>query len=71
MATQVLIGSPNNLFVFDFGSSGTGSAPFNGDKEEIQEKWDLVQHNVYISGSRGSLYRKPSLEPEITILGTN
>lgn len=71
MAIQVLIGNPNSLFIFDFGSSGTGSAPFNGNKDEIQNKWELVRHNVYISGSRGSLYRPPQGRREITVIHTN
>lgn len=59
MTTQILLGHPNNLFVFDFGSSGTGSAPFSGSEDEIMEKWELVQHNARVSGSQGSLYRPP------------
>lgn len=68
MATQILLGNPNNLYVFDFGRSGTGSAPFNGDENEIEEKWDLVQRNVSISGSRGSLYRRPAEMQKLTVI---
>lgn len=60
MSTQVLLGSPCNLYVFDYGTSGTGSARFTGDAEDIQRHWELVQHNVWISGSLGSLYRRPN-----------
>ncbi len=68
MATQILLGTPTNLYVFDFGRSGTGSARFNGDENEIEEKWDLVQRNVSISGSRGSLYRRPEKLQELTVV---
>ena len=68
MATQILLGNPNNLYVFDFGRSGTGSAPFNGDESEIEKTWDLVQRNVSISGSRGSLYRRPKEMQELTVI---
>lgn len=68
MPTQVLLGNPNNLFVFDFGRSGTGSAPFNGDETTIEEKWDLVQRNVSISGSKGALYRRPEKLRATTII---
>lgn len=60
MPTQVLLGNPTNLFVFDFGRSGTGSAPFNGDETDIEKNWELVQRNVSISGSKGALYRRPA-----------
>lgn len=68
MPTQILLGNPNNLYVFDFGRAGTGSAPFNGDESEIEEKWDLVQRNVSISGSKGSLYRRPEEMRELTVV---
>lgn len=68
MPTQVLLGIPNNLYVFDFGRSGTGSAPFNGDEAEIEKNWDMVQQNVSINGSKGSLYRRPKTMPDITVI---
>lgn len=68
MITQVLLGNPHNLFVFDFGRSGTGSAPFNGDEANIEEKWELVQRNVSISGSKGALYRPPEELREVTVV---
>lgn len=68
MPTQVLLGNPNNLFVFDFGRSGTGSAPFNGDEAEIEETWELVHRNVSISGSKGALYRRPEELRETTVI---
>lgn len=71
MATQILLGNPNNLYVFDFGRSGTGSARFNGDENEIEETWDLVQRNVSISGSRGSLYRRPEDLQELTVVSND
>jgi hypothetical protein len=69
MSTHVLLGNPNNLFVFDFGRSGTGSAPFNGDVDDIEKSWELVQRNVSISGSRGALYRPPKRQQAATVLG--
>ncbi len=66
--TQVLLGIPNNLYVFDFGRSGTGSAPFSGDETEIEQNWDMVQQNVSINGSKGSLYRRPRTLPNITVI---
>lgn len=69
MPTQVLLGNPNNLFVFDFGRAGTGSAPFSGDESEIEEKWELVHRNVSISGSKGALYRRPEELRRTTIIG--
>ncbi len=66
--TQVLLGIPNNLYVFDFGRSGTGSAPFSGDETEIEQNWDMVQQNVSINGSKGSLYRRPRTMPNITVI---
>ncbi len=71
MATQVLLGSPNNLYVFDFGTSGTGSARFTGDADEIQRKWELVQHNVSVSGSLGSLYRRPADRMSVTVVASD
>lgn len=71
MTTQILLGNPHNLYVFDFGRSGTGSAPFNGDESEIEETWDLVQRNVSISGSRGSLYRRPEDMQELTVVSND
>jgi hypothetical protein len=68
MTTHVLVGSPNNLFVFDFGNSGTGSARYTGDEDDILNNWELVQHNVSVSGSRGSLYRRPESKRRITIV---
>lgn len=68
MSTQVLIGNPHSLFVFDFGTSGTGSAPFTGNEDDILRDWELVQHNVSVSGSRGSLYRRPEARREVTVL---
>lgn len=68
MATQILLGNPNNLFVFDFGRSGTGSAPFNGDESDIEQNWELVQRNVSISGSKGALYRRPEKLSDLTII---
>ncbi len=65
---QVLLGIPNNLYVFDFGRSGTGSAPFSGDETEIEKNWDMVQQNVSINGSKGSLYRRPRNVPSITVI---
>lgn len=71
MSTQVLLGSPYNLYVFDFGTSGTGSARFTGDAEDIQRNWELVQHNVTVSGSMGSLYRRPSDRRPLAIVSPN
>lgn len=71
MSTQVLLGNPNNLYVFDFGRSGTGSARFTGDEEDIQRNWELVQHNVSVSGSMGSLYRQPAGRSKATVVGTD
>ena len=71
MATQVLLGSPNNLYVFDFGTSGTGSARFTGDAEDIHRNWELVQHNVSISGSMGSLYKRPVDRRGVTVVATD
>jgi len=66
--TQILLGNPNNLFVFDFGRAGTGSAPFSGDETNIEDTWELVQRNVFISGSKGALYRPPVERREVTIV---
>ena len=71
MATQVLLGNPCNLYVFDYGSAGTGSARFTGDADDIQRSWELVQHNVWISGSMGSLYRRPIDRRDVKALSTN
>lgn len=71
MATQVLLGNPNNLYVFDFGASGTGSARFTGDAEDIQRNWELVQHNVSVSGSMGSLYRRPTERRDVTVVAAS
>ena len=71
MLTQVLLGNPHNLYVFDFGNSGTGSARFCGDEQDIEQTWELVQHNVSISGSRGSLYRRPEGQREVTVVTDN
>lgn len=68
MITQILLGNPHNLFVFDFGRSGTGSAPFCGDESVIETKWELVQRNVSISGSKGALYRPPVEMREVTVV---
>lgn len=68
VVTQILLGNPHNLFVFDFGRSGTGSAPFCGDESFIETKWELVQRNVSISGSKGALYRPPAEMREVTVV---
>lgn len=68
MSTQVLLGNPCNLYVFDFGSAGTGSARFTGNEDEIQRDWELVQHNVSVSGSQGSLYRRPERQRKATVV---
>lgn len=68
MSTQVLLGNPCNLYVFDFGASGTGSARFTGDEEDIQRTWELVQHNASINGSQGSLYRRPASQSKATVI---
>jgi hypothetical protein len=66
--TQILLGNPHNLFVFDFGRAGTGSAPFNGDETNIEDTWELVQRNAFISGSKGALYRPPEGRREVTVV---
>lgn len=68
MITQILLGNPHNLFVFDFGRAGTGSARFTGDESNIEDTWELVQRNAFISGSKGALYRPPEGRREVTIL---
>lgn len=68
MVTQILLGNPHNLYVFDFGRSGTGSAPFSGDETIIEDTWELVQRNVSISGSKGALYRPPEDMREVTVV---
>lgn len=67
MTTHVLLGQPTNLFVWDYGRYGIGSAPFNGDIDEIQTNWRQIQRNAMVGKSKGTLYAPP--EPrEITVL---
>ena len=68
MTTHVLLGNPSNLFVWDYGRYGIGSAPFNGDPERILEDWKAVQHNATVGNSKGTLFAPP--EPrEVTVVG--
>jgi hypothetical protein len=59
MKTHVLIGSPHNLFVFDYEHYGVGSAPFTGDADSILETWVPVLRNTSVAGCTGTLYRRP------------
>ena len=66
MRTHVLIGSPHNLFVFDYEHHGVGSAPFTGDAENVLETWVPVLRNTRVGGSMGTLYRRP--EQQTTVI---
>lgn len=67
MTTQILIGNPSNLFVWDYGRYGTGCAPFYGDVEKIRSTWRPVQQNVSVGNSRGTIYAPPE-QREVTII---
>ncbi len=67
MTTHILLGQPLNLFVWDYGRYGTGSAPFNGDVEHIRETWRTVQRHAMIGQSKGTLYAPPAPR-EVTVL---
>lgn len=69
MKTHVLIGSPNNLFVFDYEHHGVGSAPFTGDTERILETWVPVLRNTSIGGCTGTLYRRPDDQRRAVVIG--
>lgn len=67
MTTHILLGNPTNLFVWDYGRYGTGSAPYTGESESILENWRTVQRNATVGNSRGTLYAPP--EPrKVTII---
>ncbi|NBC00318.1 MAG: hypothetical protein GVY15_05605 [Bacteroidetes bacterium] len=69
MKTTVLIGSPMNLFVWDYGRYGMGSAPFYGDAEAIRESWSPVRQNALVGSSKGTIYAPP--EPrEVTVVNS-
>ena len=68
MHTCILVGQPKNLYVFDFGSSGSGSAPCMVDVEDVQASWEPVGRNIRISSSRGTLYRPPENQRTITVI---
>ena len=68
MRTHVLIGSPQNLFVFDYEHHGVGSAPFTGDAESILETWVPVLRNTRVAGSMGTLYRRPDEQKKVTVI---
>lgn len=71
MKTHILIGSPHNLFVFDYEHHGVGSAPFTGDSEKILESWVPVMRNTSVAGSTGTLYRCPDSQRQTTVLRGN
>jgi hypothetical protein len=68
MKTHVLIGSPNNLFVFDYEHHGMGSAPFTGNAESILETWVPVLRNTSVGGCTGTLYRRP-VDSKAVVIG--
>ncbi len=70
MKTHVLIGSPHNLFVFDYEHYGVGSAPFTGDADNILETWVPVLRNASIAGCTGTLYRRPG-NGKAVVIGKN
>lgn len=69
MKTHVLIGSPHNLFVFDYEHHGMGSAPFTGDAARILDTWVPVLRNTSVSGSTGTLFRRPDEQHSAVIIG--
>jgi hypothetical protein len=71
MKTHVLIGSPQNLFVFDYEHYGIGSAPFTGNAQRILESWVPVLRNTSVGGSTGTLYRHPETRRNAIILKGN
>ena len=71
METHILIGSPHNLYVFDYKQDGLGSAPFNGDINDIEATWEPVQRYASVGGSRGTLYRRPQGQSEVVVKKRN
>lgn len=68
MTTYILLGNGRNLFVFDYGRFGTGTAPFCGDAKDVKENWELANHRISLGGTNGVLYRHPNRERTATVI---
>jgi len=68
MTTYILLGNGRNLFVFDYGRFGTGTAPFTGDAEDVKKNWETANINISLGGTSGVLYRHPDRERRTTVI---
>ncbi len=68
MDTHILIGNPQNLYVFNHSNGSTGSAPFAGDPGPIVEHWEPVLRETRVGSSRGTLFRRPENERAFRII---
>ena len=68
MTTYILLGNGRNLFVFDYGRFGTGTAPFSGDAEDVKKNWEPANINISLGGTSGVLYRHPDRDRRTTVI---
>jgi hypothetical protein len=68
MDTFILLGHGRNLFVFDYGRFGTGTAPFNGDVDDVRANWETASINISLGGTTGVLYRHPDRNRKVRVV---
>lgn len=70
MTMYILLGQARNLFVFDYGRFGTGTAPFTGDPDDIKENWEAANINITLGGTTGILYRHPDRNRKARVISS-